>query len=525
MTLPTRTRRLFRQDIGKKFYRGHDIVISTTTSASTAGSTARTTLIDTDLSPAAESEDFRRVYIYVSTQPTAVDSTADMNDAGGISASDTSVTVTNGALLAIGDGIQFGATIGTLDAEIMLITNIVGNVLTITRAIQGTTAATHADALGVWVIGPAVGEVVRVTNVSFSGTNSQLTFLPSLSCRLQSGQEYELHYDFHPSKIHELLDEYLDILLALATRPVTLCVDGDMEATGTTDWTASVATLSKDTTTTWRSRQSLKVLATAVNGQARSTAMAVKPNTTLLVCALVYVTSGDSAKLTLLGSATSGGTYATIETAASAASGWVMLMFTASTTATQEWVKVYLESQADTDVTYWDAVIVWPADKFDIPIPSTYEYGQDIEMIGYYPEGRALSATGDDNAYDIGGKELTFYSHFTLSRNEMGGEPHILSLTGVSEVTKPLWLLGWKDYDVFASDSDTTKANKELVVQNVLADLLDAAALRAEDAEKHDLAARLSARANLAREEVAGLNQLSGPEPRGVVSGAFKRND
>ena len=83
---------------------------------------------------------------------------------------------------------------------------------------------------------------------------------------------------------------------------------------------------------------------------------------------------------------------------------------------------------------------------------------------------------------------------------------------------------GYQDYDAFASDSDTTKANKELVVQHVLADLLDAAALRAEDAEKHDLAARLSVRAKLAREEVAGLNQLFGPEPKGMISGAFKRS-
>jgi len=500
-------------------------VISTTTSESTAGSTARTTLIDTALSPAAESEDFRRVYLYISTQPTAVDSTADMNDAGGISAADTSVTVTDGTLLAIGDGIKFGATVGTLDAEVMLITNIVGNVLTITRAIQGTTAATHADALGVWTIGPAVGEVVRVTNVSFAGTTSQLTFLPSLSCRLRSGQEYELHYDFHPSKIHELLDEYLDIAVHLISVPVTLVTDGDMEATGVTDWTASVATLTKDTTTTKHGKQSLKVVATAANGQARSTAFAVRPNTTVLVSALVYVTSSDAAKLTLLGSATSGGTYTSIDTATSAASGWVRFYFLADT-STYEWLKVYLESQANADETYWDYVVVWPIDRFDVQVlPSVFEYGQDLDMVGYYPVGRALSSTGDRNAYEESGKELTFYCHYSTDLEDMSVNAHQVNFLGIAKVDQALWLRGYKDYDVFASDSDTTKAHKELVVQHVLADLLDAAALRAEDVEKHDLAARLTARANLAREEISGLSGIFGPTPRGVIQGAFRRND
>ena len=523
MALPTRTRRLIRQDVVKKYYRGHDIVVSTTTSASTAGSTATTTLVDTALSPAAESEDYRRAYIYVSTQPTAVDSTTTMNDAGGISAADTDVTVADGTLLAIGDGIQFGATVTTLDAEIMRITNIAGNVVTITRAIQGTTAATHATALKVWTIGPAVGEIVRVTNVSFAGTTSQLTFLPALSCRLRSGQEYELHYDFHPSKPNEIINELLDLFMHPVKDPATLVADGSMESAGVTDWTASVATLTKDTAVSRHGAQSLKVVATAADGQARSASMAVRPSTTLLVAALVFVTSGDAATLGLYGSATTAGTFALIDKADTAASGWVLLYFTATTTSAQEYVQVYLESQANGDVTYWDHVIVWPADRLDIPLPGVFEYAQDVEMVGYFPLGRALSATGDDNAYEYSGEGLAFYAHYTTDREDTGVDPHVLKLTGVKKVTKPLWVAGWTDYAALSGDTATTLANKDILVQNALAELLDAAALRAEEAEKPDLAARLSARASIARDEVAVLSTGFGPEPRGTVRGAFRR--
>ena len=196
MSLPTRSRTNLRQDILKIV----DPTAFPVASTVTALSNLTTELRDSVLAPVGQVEDLVTKWIYVSTQPAAVDSTADMNDAGGISATDTSVTVTDGTKLAIGDGIQFGATLATLDAEIMLITNIVGNVLTISRAIQGTTAATHADALGVWRIGPAIGEITNISDVDFSSTNVKVTVAPALSCQMVVGQAYEIHRSFQDRK-------------------------------------------------------------------------------------------------------------------------------------------------------------------------------------------------------------------------------------------------------------------------------------------------------------------------------------
>lgn len=72
------------------------------------------------------------------------DSGVDVNDAGGIGATDTTVIVTDSSIFVVNDHIQ-------LDDEVMLITANAGatETLTIRRAQFGTTAAAHADAINV----------------------------------------------------------------------------------------------------------------------------------------------------------------------------------------------------------------------------------------------------------------------------------------------------------------------------------------------------------------------------------------
>lgn len=70
------------------------------------------------------------------------DTGVDVNDAGGISAADTTLVVTDGSIFVVNDYIQ-------IDNEVILITAITTNTLTIRRAQFGTTAATHADAANV----------------------------------------------------------------------------------------------------------------------------------------------------------------------------------------------------------------------------------------------------------------------------------------------------------------------------------------------------------------------------------------
>lgn len=72
------------------------------------------------------------------------DGGADLNDAS-MTTSKTTVAVDDGNQFAVGQTIMLGS-------EQMLITSISGNNLTVTRAINGTTAAAHADNTDVYIL-------------------------------------------------------------------------------------------------------------------------------------------------------------------------------------------------------------------------------------------------------------------------------------------------------------------------------------------------------------------------------------
>lgn len=74
----------------------------------------------------------------------AVDSTADVNESSELDSSDEVVTVTNGALLAIGEIIK-------IEFEQMLILDISTHDLSVIRGYNGTQKTTHADATSVYV--------------------------------------------------------------------------------------------------------------------------------------------------------------------------------------------------------------------------------------------------------------------------------------------------------------------------------------------------------------------------------------
>src|SRR3990172_8836490 len=484
MGLPTRSRTNLRQDILKII----DPTAYPVSSTVTALSNLTTELRDSVLSPVGQVEDLVSKWIYVSTQPVAVDSTADMNDAGGISASDTSVTVTDGTKLAIGDGIQFGATIGTLDAEIMLITNIVGNVLTITRAIQSTTAATHADALGVWRIGPAVGEIANITNVDFSVAAVAVTITPALSCQMVVGQGYEIHRSFHPSIIHTHLDAVMGSLRQNYLIPLSQVTDGHMQTSGVTNWAASSSTLTKDTTaaSTRHGKQSLKVLATGANGQAQSASIPVKGGDQVLVVAEVYITGGDSARL-----------------------------------------RVYDVTNAGyiTDATFWSYVIHWPLSNQFFDIPDLLEYAHDVKNVYELPLGNGLSGTGDLNAYRVNEAPPVFFDHVNSERDDTGVVAARYTFT--KRPRNGLWIKARKNVPLFTGatavlkDADTTAAHKDVLVYLTTASLIEDLALAARRAEKEGLAAALDSKAANLRLAVFPIAQTMMPT-RASIRGNFR---
>jgi len=514
MGLPTRSRTNIRQDILKLL----DPTAYPIASTVTALSNLTTELRDSVLSPVGQVEDLVSKWVYVSTQPAKVDSTSNISDAGGISASDTTVGVTDGTDFNVGDGIQ-------IENEIMLVTAIVTNDLTVTRAIQGTTAATHADTTDVYKIGPAVGEIANITNVDFSVAAVAVTITPALSCQMVVGQAYEIHRSFHPSIIHTHLDTVMGSLRQNYLIPLSQVTDGHMQDSGVTIWTASVATLTKDTTaaSVRHGKQSLKILATAANGQAQSASIPVKGGDAVLVIAEVYITGGDSARLRVYDVTNSA--YITDADATSAQTGWVTLAFQYQVPATCELARVDLESPANTDATFWSYVIHWPVSNQFFDIPNLLEYAHDVKNVYELPLGNGLSGTGDLNAYRVNEAPPVFFDHVNSERDDTGVVAARYTFT--KRPRNGLWIKARKNVPLVTGatavlkDADTTAAHKDVLVYLTTASLIEDLALAARRAEKEGLAAALDSKAANLRVAIFPIAQTMMPT-KTTIRGNFR---
>lgn len=72
------------------------------------------------------------------------DSGADINEGGSFGAVDTTLTVTDGSKFSLGDSLS-------IDSESLYVTGISTNDLTVTRGVNGTTAAAHNDSTDVYL--------------------------------------------------------------------------------------------------------------------------------------------------------------------------------------------------------------------------------------------------------------------------------------------------------------------------------------------------------------------------------------
>ncbi len=524
MAQPTRSRQNLRLDVLKKL----DPVSEPKSSSCTSDADSLTVLIDTLLAPGAESEDYVGDWIYVRSQPTAVASGSTVDGAHNTTV--TTLAVTDGTDFTVGDGIQVTVSAVT---ETMRVTVIATNNLTVVRGIQGSTAVSMSGGETVNIVGPAIGEIARVTAVDFSGTTSTLTTAPDFSASLVSGQEYERHRKVRPNIINDRLDVILGLLRQNVLLPVTLLTDGDMEDTTSTppNYTAAGTggnpTLAKNTTYVRRGRQSLSITndVSTTLGYAKADTINLPGGTLCIVEADVYITAGDAARLTFYDVTNS----AAIGTAMkSDESGWVHLEGLFTVPATCELVSVWAESQAVSDVTYWDHITLWPVYDQGIDLPSFLEFVYDVKSLFFLPVGTGLTGSTNVNAYRTNESTPQLYSHYQRERDDTG----VVSARFYVDNRRPsnaLWLKGRKPYPAFSGstdalkDVDTTQAHKNVVVNMTAASIIDDFALDATEAEKFELARKLQERALLLRHEIQHILANMTPPPRKRITTPFTR--
>lgn len=150
--------------------------------------------------------------------------------------------------------------------------------------------------------------------------------------------------------------------------PLTQVVDGDMESSATSDWTASNATHSKVTgaNTLYHGARASRVLATAASGYIQSTTILVDPTNapTWFVRAVVRADIG-TARLIPYDVTNS----ANITTEDWTNRGWGVIEITFTLPATCEALAFRLQSVADADDTMWDRLIAHPQNAREVNLP------------------------------------------------------------------------------------------------------------------------------------------------------------
>lgn len=202
-------------------------------------------------------------------------------------------------------------------------------------------------------------------------TNGRITFNPGVTAAVASGDEYQLWRYPNPTFVKDFLDQVLmnDVYLPYWTL-LSEAPDFDMEASGTTSWSATNVTLSKITAATGNydpinGKQSLKVAQTSPAGYASNsfTIQAVAGKRYHISVAAQGETQGlnptlevyNATGVTLLGSATS--------------SVGFPIRLVVEVSATDNGLVVHLTHTSPGDSAYFDDLVVYCVDSTDIALP------------------------------------------------------------------------------------------------------------------------------------------------------------
>ena len=336
------------------------------------------------------------------------------------------------------------------------------------------------DYIGAWIYvaettagSPTIGEIARVQNVNLAASPATLDpIAPAFSDELQTGMDYEIHYKYHPSVIHDKITEVLEDLETGLLLPLTIITDGDMEDNPTINFTGNNATRTNDSVTVLHGRQSLKVVATGTPGTARSSATAVPSGTTFLCATDCFLATDTSARLILVDSTGASPSFTELETAKTDETGWVHLEFTHTTANDIDSVQLWLEASTSGDTVYFDNAILLPVNQSFFTPPNEAEYTYDFGDLFFYPLGDTIGGANDENSYRLFEGSLRSWGAYEIERSDTATVPFRIMIEK-NPITHPLWIEVDIDFTSLASDSATTKAPKVLVRELALALLWD----------------------------------------------------
>ena len=236
---------------------------------------------------------------------------------------------------------------------------------------------------------------------------------------------------------------------------LTLVTDGDMETSGTTNWTASNCTLTKSTTASaiGHGAQALNAANTAANGYARSVLFPTGASQTYEVRADVRITSG-TAHLVAYDETNS----AEIQSENTDDLDQRSMGFSFTTPGTCLSLSVRLKgAEASADIT-WDNVSLRPQGARVMDLPSWVDRPTAVEGLVYY-----LPASGHGS-----GDLFRSMQHYPLRgaviSDLTGATAYRVRYSRSVSSDAALWVEGLSAYGELSAITDTTVADEYLVV-------------------------------------------------------------
>jgi len=400
--------------------------------------------------------------------------------------------------------------------------------------------------------GPSVGDVVRVVNTNFFGSNSFLDISPNFSSPFLTGQTYEIHYKFHPSVINNKINEILENIRGFVLVPLSgLIVNGNFN-TNVSSWTAS------GTTPTW-------VEAAAGATQAAGTLFGVGAlnltsgavttytyqrvniagGTPLMLSCFAKIVAGTSVEMEIWDVTNAAQIGESANTTVQ--NEWIHLQLGVSVPITCTEVEVRLYAGGSTSV-FYDAIQLIRRDQQIFDLPSDFDYPEDFESVLYFPKGDQIEVGTSSNAFRSLQHRIEKWGDADILSTPLGGSvsQRIQLVAGSvgtrrwssfgtagttpdwgyrigSNIDHPLFIRGRVDYATVTSDSTTIYAPEDYITGLVYADLIEDLAQEDLDQGNNDGYATKMTKADNIRQKLDPLARNKSDD-KGIVHGTFNRH-
>lgn len=481
--------------------------VSTTTSAGTATTLVDEGLIHTD----GDTDLLGRPFVRIDETVTQAFSPAvTINEGAPFTASDVTLTVNDVTGVSVND-------VMVIESERLLVTaKPGGNNLTVTRGVDGTTAAAHADTTACTRSGPIAGSVYRVRSSGLTLASGTIT-VETMRGHVLSGTDYSLWKMVNPQSVVRLLNRLLGNKKREVIVPISACSDADMEATGVTNWPASGSVSTREKSATARfirhGSSSLHIVSSAASGgvESQDATASLGPLAVAgrqwLAAATIRALTGTVSVL-VRDVSNSANISPTVTTAQNA---WQTAFFPFTIPTSCEEIRLRFLGSANLDEFYVDDAILWPVWQSEYELPSWLEDPDDIKDIGYF---HMRPSTVGSYVYipEEGDWEPWEYRKEAII-DEAGSHPQRLHLK--TPVEHPLYMKALRPYATLSADTDTTTADLEGLAKRALSEIYKGLAIEnvasTEMFQKYMTLSRMAGQAWLAR--TLGTRELN-PSPK-----------